>query len=127
MPPETTSATDFSFDPFLPVWLIVAAGILLIVPGLWNGLAGFTAGWNAAGSSGCYCSSDAWLYSFSLWMLAVPTLVTTWRRYQKKEVAVLVDTSAVWGWSMRSMDRECQPLGRVAGGRGERDADPRTR
>ncbi len=96
MPPETTSETNFSFDPFLSPWAIVIAGILLLVIscGLaWRDSRLVERRWLVWVLLVFRCAAIAVL----LWMLAGPTLVTTWRKFQKKQIAILVDTSASMG------------------------------
>jgi hypothetical protein len=96
MIPEVTSESRFALEPFLPVWSIVLLGVLLL---------GFSC-WMARRDTRFVAHPKrVWLLLLLrsasvlilLWMLAGPTLVTTVRKFKRKSIAVLVDTSASMG------------------------------
>src|SRR5204862_4546820 len=94
--PETTSETKFALEAFIPLWWILPLGVLLL------GLS-----WWMARRDTRFVGRPrlVWLLLLLrsvavlilLWMLAGPTLVTTLRKFKRKSIAVLVDTSASMG------------------------------
>lgn len=95
MDPATTE-TRFAFETFLPVWMIVVAGLLLLGVSWWN-----------ARRETRMAGASSWIWVLFglrvvavlvlLWMLLGPTLVTVLRQFKTKTVAVLVDRSASMG------------------------------
>ncbi len=95
MTPGSTE-TKFAFEGFLPVWGIVLIGLGLIAISWWIA--------RRDARSADRPRLVRWLFVFRcvavlvlLWMLAGPTLVTTFRKFRTKNVAILVDASASMG------------------------------
>ena len=96
MGPETTSESNFAFEAFMPLGLIALLGVLLL------GIC-----WWMARRDRHFVDHPklVWLLAvlrtcaivILIWMLAGPTLVTTLRKFKRKSIAVLVDTSASMG------------------------------
>ena len=96
MVPEVTSESKFALEAFFPLGMIVVFGSLLLVISLWM-----------ARRDTRFVDRPklVWLLFLLrtvaililLWMLAGPTLVTTLRKFTRKSIAVLVDTSASMG------------------------------
>ena len=96
MPSESTTETNFALEPFLPWWAMVLIALALL------GLSCWLARRDARLVERSWlvwllllCRGVAVL--ILLWMLAGPTLVTRLRTFQRKAVAVLIDTSASMG------------------------------
>ena len=96
MTPETANETKFALEAFFPLWAIVVFGVLVL---------GLSA-WMARRDTRFVDRPKlVWLLLLLrtvavlilLWMLAGPTLVTTLRKFKRKSVALLVDTSASMG------------------------------
>ena len=93
---EATNETKFALEAFIPLWWILLLGVLLL------GLS-----WWMARRDTRFVDRPklVWLLLLLrsvavlilLWMLAGPTLVTTLRKFKRKSIAVLVDTSASMG------------------------------
>src|SRR5687767_5856001 len=90
----TTSA--FAFEPFLPLWAIVAFGLCLLALSFWI----------ARRDSRFADRPKLTFFLFVLratavvillWILLGPTLVTTIRKFKTKSIAILVDASASMG------------------------------
>src|SRR5688500_2503804 len=96
MSPEAESETQFSFDSFLPLWTIVFIGVVLLAVSSWLAWRDrrFT---ERARLVGVLLFFRVGAILILLWMLAGPTLVTTLRKFKRKTIAVLVDTSASMG------------------------------
>ena len=96
MPPETTTETRFALEGIFSLWAIVLIGLVLLA----------VSGW-VAWRDGRFADRRrlVWLLFglrcvalfVLLWMLAGPTLVSTYRKFRTKSVAVLVDSSASMG------------------------------
>ncbi len=96
MVPEVTSESKFALEAFFPIGMIVVFGVLLLAISLWM-----------ARRDTRFADKPklVWLLLLLrtvaililLWMLAGPTLVTTLRKFKRKSIAVLVDTSASMG------------------------------
>ena len=96
MTPETANETKFALEAFFPLWAIIVFGVLVLCLSVWM-----------ARRDTRFVDRPklVWLLLLLrtiavlilLWMLAGPTLVTTLRKFKRKSVAVLVDTSASMG------------------------------
>ncbi len=96
MPPETTTETRFAFEGFLPPWLILLIGLLLLLLASWMT-------WRERR----FTHRRGWIWllllfrcvavAILLWMLAGPTLVTAIQKAKRKSIAIFVDASASMG------------------------------
>src|SRR6188768_2355541 len=93
---EISSETNFALEAHLPLWMIVALGVLLL---------GLSAWMTRRDTRFVTRPKLVWLLLLFrtaavlilLWMLVGPTLVTTLRKFTRKSIAVLVDTSGSMG------------------------------
>lgn len=91
-----TSSTQFAFEPFLPIWVLMILAVALLTLSFW-----------IAGRDSRFVDQrwwTGWLFALRtvaviilLWILLGPTLVRTDRKFTRKTVAVLVDASASMG------------------------------
>ncbi|HTD88696.1 MAG TPA: hypothetical protein VK850_19150, partial [Candidatus Binatia bacterium] len=92
----STMVTRFAFEPFLPLWLLGAFGMGLLGLSFWIARrdSRFV---DRPGLTGWLFALRTVAVIILLWILLGPTLVKTERKFTRKAVAILVDTSASMG------------------------------
>lgn len=90
------TTTNFAFEPFLPVWGIVALGLGLLALSFWIARRDARFADRPKVTSVLFVLR-AVAVGILIWILLGPTLVTTVRKLRTKAVAVLVDASASMG------------------------------
>jgi len=96
MPPETTTEMRFALEGFFSLWAVVLVGLALLAVSWW-----------VARRDARFSDRPRFVWILFvlrcvaifvlLWMLAGPTLITTYRKFRTKSIAILVDSSASMG------------------------------